>query len=150
VTPEQIAAEEACRAFPEAADRADRCARAILAALRRPVAGGRARAEQMAQKLDGVAEIMGGRGSYVPSEIARICREAAAALREARAEAWQPIETAPKDGTEILLEGPNYRRVGNWARLRQCWSIDALPPVKPPMRWLPLPPPSAPPSGDSE
>jgi hypothetical protein len=55
---------------------------------------------------------------------------------------WQPIDTAPKDGTDVLLLlTGGSKRVGNWARLRACWSVDALPPVPTPTHWMPLPPP---------
>jgi hypothetical protein len=55
------------------------------------------------------------------------------------ASGWQPISTAPKDSTEILLRSASYKRVGNWARRRECWSIDALPPVAAPTHWAPIP-----------
>ena len=35
-----------------------------------------------------------------PEEVAELMEEAAAALEAAR---WQPIETAPRDGTEVLV-----------------------------------------------
>lgn len=58
---------------------------------------------------------------------------------------WLPIETAPKDGTEILVCGPSmpadgmYRscavwREGKW--IESWWSNDEL---FPPTYWTPLP-----------
>jgi hypothetical protein len=52
---------------------------------------------------------------------------------------WQPIETAPKDGTEILLTDGYYKRTGYWAKRIAAWSIDAVPPLNMPTHWLPLP-----------
>jgi hypothetical protein len=36
---------------------------------------------------------------------------------------WKPIETAPKDGTEILLYLPKVNNVisGNWSSNSGCW-----------------------------
>jgi len=35
---------------------------------------------------------------------------------------WQPIETAPKDGTRILLVcAPHVPAVGAWCEDRKCW-----------------------------
>jgi hypothetical protein len=53
---------------------------------------------------------------------------------------WQPIATAPKDGTEILLTDGSYKRTGYWARRINAWSIDAIGPLKMPTYWLPIPP----------
>lgn len=52
---------------------------------------------------------------------------------------WQPIATAPKDGTEILLTDGQYKRTGYWAKRIQIWSIDCVVPLNPPTHWLPLP-----------
>jgi hypothetical protein len=63
---------------------------------------------------------------------------------------WQPIETAPKDGTEILLTDGHYKRTGYWATRIGAWSIDAAVPLGMPTHWAPLPefPPPEPDGGD--
>lgn len=52
---------------------------------------------------------------------------------------WQPIETAPKDGTEILLSDGTYKRTGYWAKRRECWSVDTVVQLPMPTHWLALP-----------
>lgn len=44
----------------------------------------------------------------------------------ARKRGWRPIETAPKDGTDVLLgwfelPGMNMRRVGHWHPRENAW-----------------------------
>lgn len=67
---------------------------------------------------------------------------------------WEPIETAPKDGTEIILGfaheaniGPVALprvRSGKWLQTHGEWSIAYLR-GNPPTHWMPLPkPPTAP------
>lgn len=59
---------------------------------------------------------------------------------------WQPIETAPKDGTEVLVWGTRHRRVyPDQRRLvaryeRGWWSHGAV--VSHVELWMPLPEPS--------
>jgi hypothetical protein len=53
---------------------------------------------------------------------------------------WRDISTAPKDGTDVLLTDGLYRRVGYWAKRIECWSIDAVGPLRAPTHWLPIPP----------
>lgn len=63
---------------------------------------------------------------------------------------WQPIETAPKDGTNILVSGPmildkkelkfgTYIEIARWER--DCWCIKACRPQygANPKYWMPLP-----------
>jgi len=54
---------------------------------------------------------------------------------------WYPIETAPKDGTEILLTDGHYKRTGYWARRINRWSMDAAVALNMPTHWMPLPAP---------
>lgn len=107
-----------------------------------------------AQLLSWAARLVRAVCAPTPDEIAEPVRDVAFELKKlaeatdqaAAPPSWQAIETAPKDGTEVLLMSKTYKRVGNWARLRECWSIDALPPVAAPTHWMPLPaPPSSPP-----
>jgi hypothetical protein len=76
-----------------------------------------------------------------------------ARLREQHAQiAWQPIATAPKDGTEVLLYGVfakrsaarPFRAIGLWFEVNQTfawWVVAALPFT--PTHWMPLPDPPA-------
>lgn len=50
---------------------------------------------------------------------------------------WQPIETAPKDGTRILLASSKKSRVadGFWKQGHWVWPYILLEPA----RWMPLP-----------
>lgn len=59
---------------------------------------------------------------------------------------WQPIETAPKDGRDILLcmEGGTHVYMGSWGGLtgRQTWWIDGGQiSFKEATHWQPLPAP---------
>lgn len=78
------------------------------------------------------------------------CREALVASHE-QAQRWQPIETAPKDGTRIICWGPNlkvaecewryeakrgFSEMRGWFRSNQCPEVQ-------PTHWMPLPPPPA-------
>lgn len=52
---------------------------------------------------------------------------------------WQPIETAPRDGTEILGYGRGYFWIVHWDR--QHWSdYDPITPPEP-THWMSLPEP---------
>lgn len=70
----------------------------------------------------------------------------AEALRQ-QAQTWQPIETAPKDGTRILVARVTDGRVGIswWDGLRledkDKWACYSM--LTPPTHWMPLPDPPA-------
>lgn len=55
---------------------------------------------------------------------------------------WNPIETAPMDGTHIMLYRPHIQFVGYYAEDCDAWIINApgLPEMtpRPPTRWQPL------------
>lgn len=56
---------------------------------------------------------------------------------------WQPIETAPKDGTRILLHPPQFvadvAAVGYWSKFG-CWADrQAVDPTWSPTHWMPMP-----------
>lgn len=60
---------------------------------------------------------------------------------------WQPIATAPKDGTDILMTNGKtgsgrWIRTGYWAKRIECWSMDAVGGQlqTQPRFWSPLPP----------
>jgi hypothetical protein len=57
---------------------------------------------------------------------------------------WQPIETAPKDGTNVLLAGRGWMTVGCYWPGRSCWTVDSVtgPQITQPIfGWTPLPSP---------
>jgi hypothetical protein len=62
---------------------------------------------------------------------------------------WQPIEKAPKDGTELLLWSPQaddvaltgYHHVGRWCDYLDGWAICADEYTTTPSHWMPLPSP---------
>lgn len=60
-----------------------------------------------------------------------------------RAPQWQPVETAPKDGTLVLLWWPYWRQravIGYYATLADRWqSSEVLYDAEPPTHWMPLP-----------
>lgn len=64
---------------------------------------------------------------------------------------WQPIETAPRDGTKCLFFSPGYRRAHNENARRPHMKVDAFSgkwpdaryqlPEAPYTHWMPLPEP---------
>jgi hypothetical protein len=54
---------------------------------------------------------------------------------------WQPIETAPKDGTEFLAFQPGWELdFAWWDQARGMW-MDRHGDQTVPTHWIPLPPP---------
>lgn len=57
----------------------------------------------------------------------------------------QPIETAPRDGTRVLLhpaiEVHDDWSKGWWSDTYQCWMVGGSPMGHVPTHWMPLPPP---------
>jgi hypothetical protein len=52
---------------------------------------------------------------------------------------WQPIETAPKDGTYVLLATPKGRMAdGNFCTKYGVWSWPYV--MVEPTHWMPMPP----------
>ena len=93
-------------------------------------------------------------GDQIYSDFHQAANKARAALSEAKAGGWQPIETAPKDGTEMLLLFGNAEYIfgKTHGRVRAaCWTGSgasanwSLPYFKdnPPTAWQPLPAPPA-------
>lgn len=60
---------------------------------------------------------------------------------------WQPIETAPKDGTPVLiLAADDERFVGCWKH--NAWELfGAYARISPVLMWMPLPDPPTPTEG---
>lgn len=82
----------------------------------------------------------------VPEKTAALLREAAAALRERE---WQSMDSAPKDGTQILVRGPTagggfYHDVTAWpVNWSGMWptAYMAYADGNEPTAWMPLPTP---------
>ncbi len=58
---------------------------------------------------------------------------------------WQPINTAPKDGTYVLVYGRHEGvRIGKWETLFDDWEAPYEGGLLEPTHWMPLPdPPTA-------
>lgn len=57
---------------------------------------------------------------------------------------WQLIDTAPRDGSEVLIAWPGQEPVvGWWERFRGCfaWHEASRPKFHQPTHWMPLPAP---------
>ena len=74
-------------------------------------------------------------------------RRLISALPDATPQAqWQPISTAPKDGTDILLRGGKnsgrWIRTAYWAKRTEHWCVDMVggQSFTEPTHWMPLPP----------
>lgn len=78
------------------------------------------------------------------------CRSASAEELAARwrelQRGWQPIDSAPRDGTGILLGWfPGWPAdavaVGHWRQSHGLWFTPGFPAIEPPTHWQPLPQP---------
>ncbi len=81
------------------------------------------------------------------SGIVKLVRVHAAARK--RMSAWQPIETAPKDGSAFLAVVDQFIYTCIWHRARHCWTDGGpaymtIPHDEQPTRWQPLPDPPEP------
>lgn len=84
----------------------------------------------------------GGSPHYCPN-----CDRSFKAIASAhKLQAWQPIETAPKDGTRIMaIDGRHLVAVAKWV----SYTVDGeerggwlgMPGIEPPTFWMPLPAP---------
>jgi hypothetical protein len=62
---------------------------------------------------------------------------------------WQPIQTAPKDGTDILVCGHGVIRTAQWSAKDQTFRVNAYAFIRiDPTHWMPLPDPPA--TGESK
>ena len=88
-----------------------------------------------------VSEYLGAKGTKRRESFDALIRRA---LEAAEAAAWEPIETAPKDGPRILVEGP-HSRGGTYIETTDYWggkwSIEWMDGYGAPTRWRPLPAP---------
>ena len=69
------------------------------------------------------------------------------AMFDAAVNPWQPIETAPKDGSVFLACVGNWMTVAHWHRSQQCLATNGptyerYPADEMPTHWMPLPAPS--------
>ena len=81
---------------------------------------------------------------YVREDLYRAAKDELARLREAQA--WQPIETAPRDGTQFLALWPHPDHDEKSSEIRTWyWEERWLNPYEsslytpPPTHWMPLP-----------
>jgi len=85
---------------------------------------------------------------HVDELIAEVERLRAQLLAGATPEGWQPIETAPKDGTEVLLLGRWFSQArivnGLWNSGDAMHMPHWMGGIHQPTHWMPLPAPPAP------
>ncbi len=81
--------------------------------------------------------------------VAGVARMAAAAERDACARMWKPIETAPKDGTRVLVWHQNWFAASTAQWYGDWWGLvyEVGPFAYQPTHWMPLP---APPTTNTE
>lgn len=79
-----------------------------------------------------------GRYIYVPTEVCWVTWQAA--MDHKGADFWQPIATAPLDGTRVLLasiQDRPFAGTGNWVARQRMWTWAY--PLLEPTHWAPLP-----------
>lgn len=87
---------------------------------------------------------------------ATLLQFAAALAAPAAPAGWQPIETAPKDGTQIALATHKTAHAGRWQQRMygdNWWMsgdyVAAFSTINPPTHWMPLPAAPGAPQGDA-
>lgn len=102
--------------------------------------------------LEELTELAFGVGGKTDNDILYLRKTIRKALETPRADAWQPIETAPKDGTRILTIGEEGFAITKWKDDLQMWfkyyttsKCNLKKPVGNPLykptHWMPLPQP---------
>lgn len=92
--------------------------------------------------------------SHLYRMMAERMEQAADEIERLQAQAWQPIETAPRDGTDILVWDGERRTMTLWGKVSHVpifgfldvWGCDAedIDLMDPqPTHWMPLPDPPA-------
>lgn len=56
---------------------------------------------------------------------------------------WRPISEAPRDGTAILLYGPDWMKVAMWSVVTNEWHSSTETTIRSATHWTELPPPPA-------
>lgn len=57
---------------------------------------------------------------------------------------WKPIDTAPKDGTDIIVWAHGRALGARWTDRDRCWRVNILSFVRiDPTHWMPHMPPAA-------
>ena len=97
--------------------------------------------EEMLEAGDDMASGRSGKVPVYPEDIFKAMFDAATAVNP-----WQPIETAPKDGSVFLACVGNWMTVAHWHRSQQCLATNGptyerYPADEIPTHWMPLPAP---------
>jgi len=141
--------DEATRGFCERLGRRIRQRRRILGLTQEKVACGVGVRFQQVQKWESGCNQL---SAYRLLQVAAVLETTAARLLEGLEAApeggWRPIESAPRDGTVIMLSRPFWTVpfVGRWTTSKhgEGWhddNVDEGPLLSPMTHWQPLPPP---------